>query len=813
MKFPESWLRAYCNPDWTSEQLSDRLTMAGLEVEEAHPYAPAFTKVVVGQVLSFDKHPNADKLNVCQVETGQGVHQIVCGAPNVSVGIKVPCALPGALLPNDFAIKPMKMRGVESNGMLCSSAELGLSQDHSGLLILPADAPVGEDFRSWGQLDDRIFLLKLTPNLAHCLSVFGVAREVSAISGAALKAHDFPPAPVSLDARLPVRVEAPDLCGRFAGRIVKGVNARAATPAWMKDRLERAGQRSISALVDISNYVMLELGRPTHVFDLDKIHGGLTVRWAQPGETLKLLNGQTVSLDAEVGIIADEQQVESLAGIMGGDATAVSLETRNVYLEAAFWWPAAVAGRSRRFNFSTDAGHRFERGVDPASTVDHLEYLTRLVLDICGGQAGPVDDQVHGSVKPGGLIERPPVLLRADRARKLIGAPISNEAMGQVFDRLGLKWQPTAEGFSVQAPSYRFDMMIEEDLVEEIARIWGYDHLPQRPPVASLPMRPRTETRRRLIDLKKSIAACDFQEIVTYSFVDARLDAALSGIGKEQGAIALLNPIASNLDGMRTTMWTGLLETLRSNLARKASRVRLFEIGLVFRANPQAAAGPLSVEGVEQPRRAAALAYGPAFEDQWGAPQRGVDFFDLKGDIEKLAGRPLRFQAVTAADGLPPALHPGRSARVSETDGRVLGWLGELHPALQQQLGLPLAPLLWELDAQALLLHRIAQPQSLSRFPPVIRDFAVLVGQAVQAGQILETLDELRAANSQLDVVKNIKLFDEYRGKGLETKEKSLAFRVWMQDTDRTLSDADASLAIETLVGHLAQVWGARLRQ
>ncbi len=813
MKFPESWLRAYCNPAWTSEQLADRLTMAGLEVEESKSYAPAFSKVVVAQVLSFEKHPNADKLNVCQVDTGQGINQIVCGAPNVSVGIKIPCALPGALLPNDFSIKPVAMRGMESNGMLCSATELGLTQDHDGLLILPADAKVGQDFRDYGLLDDQVLMLKLTPNLAHCLSVYGVARELSAISGAPLAPKLFKPVAVSLTDRVAVKVEASDLCGRFAGRVVRGVNAKAITPHWMRDRLERAGQRSISALVDISNYVMLEIGRPTHVFDLDKIHGDLTVRWATPGETLKLLNGQTVSVDQGVGVIADEQGVESLAGIMGGDRTAVSLETTSIYLEAAFWWPTAIAGRSRRFNFATDAGHRFERGVDPASTVDHLEYLSSLVLEVCGGQAGPLDDQCLGTVLAGGVIDRPPVALRADRARKLIGANISNDEMAKVLDRLGIKYRSTTTGFEVEPPSYRFDMSLEEDLVEEIARIWGYDNLPTRPPVASMPMRPRSESKKRMIDLKRAIASCDFQEIVTYSFVDSKLDAQLSGIDKGQGAIALLNPIASNLDGMRTTMWTGLLETLRSNLARKANRVRIFEIGSVFRRNALALAGPLSVQGIDQPLRAAALAYGPYVDEQWGVAGRSVDFFDLKGDIEKLLGQALRFEATVATGGLLPGLHPGRSARISRISGELLGWIGELHPKLQQSLGLPLAPILWELDADALLQHSVAKPQALSKYPPVIRDFAVLVSQDITAGQILAGLDQIRAQKPELQAVKYIKLFDEYRGKGLENKEKSLAFRVFMQDTERTLGDVDASTAIDALVGYLEQSIGARLRQ
>ncbi|MGD9945806.1 MAG: phenylalanine--tRNA ligase subunit beta, partial [Burkholderiaceae bacterium] len=416
MRVPESWLRSFCSPEWSSQETGDRLTMAGLEVEEAAQAAPPFSGVVVAEVRSVARHPNADKLSVCEVDAGEGAPRtIVCGAPNVAAGMRVPCALPGAELPGGFAIKPVKMRGVESLGMLCSARELGLSEDHGGLLALPADAPVGTDLRRYLDLDETVYTLKLTPNLAHCMSVFGVARELSALSGAALKEPVFEPVPAAIGDRLPVTISAPDLCGRFSGRIIRGVDPRAATPAWMKQRLERAGQRSVSALVDISNYVMLELGRPTHVFDLDRIHGGLDVRWARPGETLKLLNGQTVELAADVGVIADQREPESLAGIMGGDATAVSDDTRNVYVEAAFWWPAAIAGRARRYNFSTDAAARFERGVDGSTTAEHLEYVTRLILEVCGGQAGPVDDQISA------LPAREPVALRLARARKVSG--------------------------------------------------------------------------------------------------------------------------------------------------------------------------------------------------------------------------------------------------------------------------------------------------------------------------------------------------------------------------------------------------------
>ena len=474
MQFSESWLRQYVNPALDSKALGHAMTMAGLEVEEQYSVAPPFSQVVVAEIMSAEQHPDADRLRVCKVNAGTGSElQIVCGAPNARVGIKVPCALVGAELPpgddgKPFLIKVGKLRGVESQGMLCSARELKLSEDHGGLLELDASAPLGQDIREHLNLDDTLFTLKLTPNLAHCLSVYGIAREVSALTGVPLQQPSFPAVATKLADRLPVKVSAPDLCGRFSGRIVRYVYTRAATPQWMLDRLARCGQRGVSPLVDISNYVMFELGRPSHIFDLDKIHGGLQVRWGHEGESLKLLNGNTVALDAQVGVIVDDSCVESLAGIMGGDATAVSDETQNIYVEAAFWWPKAIAGRSRRFNFSTDAGHRFERGVDPSTTREHVDRITQLVLEICGGQAAELDDHI---VK---LPEVKPVTLRVARAAKVIGMPLEQARCAMALRRLGLSVEEGDGVLTVEPPAYRFDLQIEEDLIEEVARVIGY---------------------------------------------------------------------------------------------------------------------------------------------------------------------------------------------------------------------------------------------------------------------------------------------------------------------------------------------------
>ncbi|MEZ5650549.1 MAG: phenylalanine--tRNA ligase subunit beta [Burkholderiaceae bacterium] len=800
MRIPERWLRAYCNPSWSSDELADALTMAGLEVEESETFAPAFSGVVIAQIRTCRPHPNADRLKLCEVDTGRGVSEIVCGAPNAVAGMRVPCALPGARLPGDFEIKPVKMRGVLSNGMLCSARELGLSDDHSGLMRLADDAPLGNDLREHLALDERILTLKLTPNLGHCLSITGVARELAAISGAELELPTFAPVAPVHDETLPVRIEHSDLCGRFSGRIIRNVDATAPTPAWMRERLERAGQRSISALVDISNYVMLELGRPSHIFDRDRLHGGMTVRWAREGETLELLNGQTVTLDPRFGVIADERTLESLAGIMGGQATAVDDATRNIYVEAAFWWPAAIAGRSRVLNFSTDAGYRFERGVDAATTVEHIEYLTSLILNICGGEPGPIDDQAPA------LPRHAPVSLRFERARKVIGVAIDDDVIVTMLERLGLAvLARDADAVTVSIPSRRFDLTLEEDLIEEVARLYGYQRLPVRAPMARAAMSAVPGTRRRPIEFKRAVAARDFQEVINYSFVDGALDERLG----ERKAIALLNPIAQTMNVMRTHLWAGLVQTLTGNLNRRSTRVRLFEVGRVFWADAGHAAGPLDVAGIDQPERIAWLAYGGATPEQWGLKSRSVDFFDLKADVEAVVGEG-RFEYLA---GSHPALHPGRSARIRmASDGRDLGWIGMLHPAHQQSLELPGPVVLAELALAPLLERSLTAFAPMSKFPPSIRDLAIVVEDQAPAAHIEREIREIAAKDPRAACIKNIRLFDEYRGKGLDFKEKSLAFRLWMQDTERTLEEAEVSAAIDAVLAGLGARFAARLR-
>jgi phenylalanyl-tRNA synthetase beta chain len=804
MQFPESWLREFCNPPLTTQQVADTLTMGGLEVEELRPAAPPFTRVVVGEIRQAVQHPDADRLRVCQVDAGQGaLLNIVCGAPNARAGIKVPCALIGAELPpgadgKPFQIKLGKLRGVESQGMLCSARELQLNDDHGGLLELAADAPVGADVREVLRLDDTLFTLKLTPNLAHALSVFGVARELSALTGSPLKQPEFGAVKPVHDARLKVKVTAPDLCGRFSGRIVRNVNTRAKTPQWMVERLARCGQRSVTALVDISNYVMFEFGRPSHIFDYDRIHGALEVRWGKPGEALKLLNGNTVTVDETVGVIADDRQVESLAGIMGGESTAVSDETRNVYVEAAFWWPQAIQGRSRRYNFSTDAGHRFERGVDPSQTVEHIEHITRLILEICGGEAGPMDDQ---AVK---LPEQKPVTLRVARAAKVIGMPVTEDQCRDALSRLGLSVGAGDGVLTVKPPAYRFDLAIEEDLIEEVVRIIGYGRLPTTPPLAPITAKLPPESRRSRFAVRRLLASLGYQETIYFSFVEESWERDLAGNAEP---IRLLNPIASQMSVMRSSLLGSLLQALRFNLDRKAERVRVFELGRVFLRDPSVVTTDTTVNGIHQPMRVAGLAYGDADGLQWARKSAGVDFYDAKGDVEALLS-PRKPQFKPAAH---PAMHPGRCASVW-LDGRDVGVVGELHPRWRQSWELAHAPVLFELDLDAVTARPVAAFEPVPKFQPVQRDIAVIVADTVTHAALMDAVYSAATGGLLRDAL----LFDLYKPREaspvLGTHEKSLAVRLTLASGEATLTDEQIDVAVKAVVDRLASQLGGRLR-
>lgn len=807
MRVPENWLRSMVNPAMATQALADTLTMAGLEVEEVEALAPAFSGVVVARVLSTEKHPDADRLRVCRVDTGAGGDplQIVCGAPNVVPNMLVACATDGAVLPGGFKIKRAKMRGVESQGMLCSAKELGIAEDAEGLIALPESlgGKLGTNVREALSLDAQVLTLKLTPNRADCLSIAGVAREVAALTGASICPPTWPKINPSITDRLSVKIDASDLCGRFSGRVMKGVNAKAPTPDWMRERLEQAGQRSISALVDISNYVMLELGRPSHIFDLDKVAGDLTVRWAKPGESLLLLNGQTVLLDPSVGVIADMHGPEAMAGIMGGESTSVTLETQNIYIEAAFWWPDAIRGRARKYNFTTEAGHRFERGVDWVTTTDHVDYITHLVQTICGGQPGPLDDQQVN------VPARPPVQMRLARCNKILGLQVAAAECMTIFQRLGFDVRcdggAGSEVFTVVPPSFRFDIEIEEDLIEEIARVYGFERIPARPPVAPIVMSAPAESTRSAMQLRDRLVSQDYFEAITYSFISEKSAANFAS----EPALALLNPMASHQSVMRTSLLPGLLDSLATNVSRKQSRVRLFEIGRTFHDAPTIGAGDWTVKGIDQPLKLAGLAFGPAVDDQWGQSSRLVDFFDVKADLEALFA-PLII-STKLADTPHIALHPGRSAQVLLAQD-VVGVIGELHPRLVQEMELPSPPVVFELLLEPMLALPMPRVSEVSKFPPVSRDLAVLVDMATPAGAMMARLNKLKNQLKQGSWITNIKCFDEYRGKGLSEKEKSLAFRFILQSPDATLQDSEVDALMADILKTLQTEFSARLR-
>jgi phenylalanyl-tRNA synthetase beta chain len=783
MKFSENWLRGFVNPSLASEALAHALTMAGLEVEAMENVAPAFDKIVVGLVLHTEQHPNADRLKLTQVDVGTGTPlAIVCGAPNVVPGMKVPCALVGAELPG-ISIKQAKVRGVESNGMLCSEKELGLSEESNGLMALPADAPIGQSIREYLDLNDKIFTLKLTPNRADCLSINGIAREVSALTGAAIKPVEIKTIPATIQETRSITLAAGTACPRYSGRVIKLKNPQASTPDWIKRRILRSGLRCISAVVDVTNYVMLELGQPLHAFDNAKLSGSISVRMAKAGEKLTLLNQQEVALQPDMLVIADDTQVMALAGVMGGAASEFGDASTTVFLESAFFSPDAIAGMTRRLTLNSDAAFRFERGVDFDLAPKALERATQLLLEICGGEAGPAVEKLAA------LPQRQAVKVRPDRLRKVLGFDISDNYIINIFNKLQFEYKVDSNVIFVTPPSYRFDLGIEADFTEEVVRLYGYDNIPAKPPKAVVAMLPQTESSRRVSDLRDVLVSRDYQEVVNYSFVDESWE---RDFGNGSAPIKLKNPIASNMSVMRTGLIGGLINTLTFNLNRKESRIRLFESGRCFNGKDLAS----------QPYKIGGLACGNAMPEQWGIVSRRADYFDVKADVELLCqGVNLSF-SVTQHD----ALHPGRSANIL-ANGKIIGFIGELHPKLVQQYDLIQAPVLFELDMQAVLPSRLTKYVEVSKFPFVSRDLAILVDEQAAVAEILHTVQG-GAAKTGTQVI----LFDIYRGQGVPKGKKSLAFRVVMQDTERTFTDDEVDLVMAKIVDALQGGYGAELR-
>jgi phenylalanyl-tRNA synthetase beta chain len=790
MQISEAWLRSYVNPSISSEKLIEQLTMAGLEVGSVEPAAAIFSGVVVGEVLSIQQHPDADRLRICQVDVGQEESlQIVCGASNVRVGLKTPAALCGAVLPGDFNIKKSKLRGVESLGMLCSEKELGLAADANGLMELSSDAPVGIDIRDYLSLNDSIIEVDLTPNRADCLCVEGLAREVALLNKMDWSITKVNKTVIGHQDTLKVTVEDTTACPRYLGRLIKDVNAKAITPLWMQERLRRSGLRSLGPLVDVTNYVLLELGQPLHVFDANKLSGDITVRRAKTDESLLLLNNEVVTLDNEALVIADDQKALALAGVMGGNDSAVSDVTQSLFLECAFFTPLAIAGKARRYGLHTDSSHRFERGVDATLQDRAIDRATQLIIDIAGGSAGPI---TVVSTKEN-IPKRSSVLLRRQKIEKILGINFTDEYIVDLFQRLGMTIQAEAEGWQVVPPGFRFDIGIEADLIEEIARIYGYNNLPRSSLLMRSELLTATETLLDIDRVKDLLVDRGYQEAITYSFVDEDIQKTVT---PNDELIRLKNPISSEMAVMRTTLWCGLLKAALYNTNRQQARVRLFESGLRFVKQH---------DETHQQKMLAGLVLGTAYSEQWTEKSRKVDFYDAKADIQAmfaLAGCEVNFHSATHV-----SLHPGQTAQIVTPNGQTIGWLGMLHPNLEKKLGFDTQVFLFELDQNLMLNKRISVFKSLSKYPSVRRDLALIVDEAITASEIIYCVKK-----STGTVLQDVIIFDVYRGKGIEEGKKSMALSLVIQDDTQTLTDSEIDAIVSRLLLLLANEKNAKLR-
>jgi phenylalanyl-tRNA synthetase beta chain len=792
MKFSEQWLRSWVNPQVSRDELVARLSMAGLEVDSVALVAGAFSGVVVGEVLSTEQHPDADKLRVCQVSNGAETFQVVCGAPNVRPGLKVPFALIGAELSDDFKIKKAKLRGVESNGMLCSASELQISDESSGLMELAGDAPVGQDLRIYLGLDDASIEVDLTPNRGDCLSLAGLAREVGALYAAPVSRPAVAVVPAVHDQVISVEVPASKACPRYLGRVVRNVDLSKPTPLWMVERLRRSDLRSIDAAVDITNYVMLELGQPMHAFDLNEINGGVRVRMAEEGEKLVLLDGQEVSLRADTLVIADHQRALAIAGVMGGEHSGVSAGTRDLFLESAFFDTIAVAGKARSYGLHTDASHRFERGVDWNLAREAMERATGLLLEIVGGEAGPIIEVANTADLP----TTPTVILRAERINQMLGMEMQVNEIERLLTALGLQVSAAAEGqWQVVVPSHRFDISLEVDLIEELGRLYGYNRLPVRYPQARLAPQAKAEARAELPALRRLLVARGYQEAITYSFIDPELFALFTP-GVEP--LMLANPISSDMAAMRSSLWPGLVKAVQHNLNRQQTRIRLFESGLRF-------VGQL--EGLKQEPMLAGVICGSRMAEGWAHGRETVDFYDVKADVEALLGFSGAQSAFSFSPGEHPALHPGQTARV-ERAGQLVGYVGAIHPELAKNLGIDQPLFLFELVLAEVAQGRLPKFHELSRFPEVRRDLALLVDQGIAAEAVLGVIRE--AAGEYLT---DLKLFDVYHGKGIDPHRKSLAVGLTWQHPSRTLNDEEVSTTTQNILASLEERFNATLRK
>lgn len=794
MKFSELWLREWVNPAISSEALSEQITMAGLEVDGVEPVAGEFNGVFVGEVVECGQHPNADKLRVTKVNVGgERLLDIVCGAPNCRKGLKVAVATIGAVLPGDFKIKAAKLRGEPSEGMLCSFSELGISEDHDGIIELPVDAPIGTDIREYLKLNDNAIEISVTPNRADCLGIIGVARDVAVLNKLTLNVPAMDAVPAAIHDTFPITVEATDACPRYLGRVVKGINVKAATPLWMREKLRRCGIRSIDPVVDVTNYVLLELGQPMHAFDLNRLEGGIVVRMAKEGEKLTLLDGNEATLSADTLVIADQQKALAMGGIFGGEHSGVNEETQDVLLECAYFNPLSITGRARRQGLHTDASHRYERGVDPALQAAAMERATRLLIDICGGQAGPVIDVTNEATLP----KRATITLRREKLDRLIGHHVEDAQVTDILERLGCKVSFANDTWQAVAPSWRFDMEIEEDLVEEVARVYGYNNIPNVPVKADLIMTSHREANLPLKRVKTMLVDRGYQEAITYSFVDPKVQALLH---PAEEALILPSPISVEMSAMRLSLWSGLLSAVVYNQNRQQSRVRLFETGLRF--VPDTAANL----GIRQDVMLAGVIAGNRYEEHWNLERQVADFYDLKGDLEAILDLTGKLDDVQFKAETNPALHPGQSAAIYLAGKRV-GFIGVVHPDLERKLDLNGRTVVFEIEWEALAERRIPQAREVSRYPANRRDIAVVVAENVPAEDILAECKKVG-----VNQVVGVNLFDVYRGKGVAEGYKSLAISLVLQDTTRTLEEEEIAATVAKCVEALKQRFQASLR-
>jgi len=790
MKISQNWLHEWVNPQTDLDEFCATITMAGLEVDSIEPAAGEFTKIVVAKVIAVEKHPDADKLNVCKVNTGKEELQIVCGAANVREGLVVACATIGAVLPGNFKIKKSKLRGVESFGMLCSEKEMGLAEQADGLMELPEDAPIGTDIREYLQLNDTVIEVDLTPNRADCLSVAGVAREVATLYKSELNAVETQSAPLDIDDSFAVSVSATQACPRYTGRVIRDVNTQAATPLWMVEKLRRAGIRSLGPCVDVTNYVMLELGQPMHAFDLDILKGGIQVRMASVDEKITLLDGKEICATENTLVIADDEKALALAGIMGGENSGVTDNTKHIFLESAHFNPLAIAGKAREYGLHTDSSHRFERGVDPELPLQALERATQLLIDICGGKAGPVVDQTSEADLP----SREPVQLRLDRVNRMLGIEFKAAEVESILSLLGMQLEKDGDSWMVTPPSFRFDIAIEADLIEEIIRIHGYNNIPRKLPTYQPTMKPLKEAEINLQRVKDVLVERGYHEAISYSFVDPKWQ---SAIDPDIAPVKLANPISADLSVMRTSIWPGLLKAVQHNLNRQQPRVRLFETGLTFVKQGDELVQNAKISGVIT---------GNIESEQWAADERKVDFFDAKSDLE----------AILALGGLNniffeksqhSALHPGQTAQIFKKN-QAIGWIGALHPNTRKTLDIDPPVYVFEVDLAALLEGAVPTFKPLSKFPEVRRDIAVLVKQEIAVEELVKSIKSVTS-----DIFQEILLFDVYTGTNIEDGLKSVALGLILQGFSSTLTDEEVDLEINKIITVLNDRYGATLRE